>query len=250
MGHSSLAKTIAKAPCLRFPEPWGVSQGVWVTSFWLMNLLLFAPLIAIQKLGQKYFKLHNLKLSSSHPSGQKPALLCSWHSATLSQLLFPGQTASAMCHCMPSAHFQPTTCWGFETGSKRVCGSHVEPPAWWSKGLEFCPKWVYISKRWETHYPCSPAWTDMLTGTHSHALCLGECSVPRLLHRERFQYPHPLPHTAEITSPLVLMSHTAAELPEEQVHSWAGCKGTSTSRTHSCRPVVTGSAVCLCSVTG
>lgn len=40
MGHSDLAETVAKAPCLRFPEPLGASQGGRITSFWLVNLLL------------------------------------------------------------------------------------------------------------------------------------------------------------------------------------------------------------------
>lgn len=165
MGHSDL---VAKAPCLRFPEPWGVSQAGWIASFWLVNLMVFAPLIAIQKFSQKCFYLYNLKPFSSYPPGQKLALLWSWHNAALSQLLFPGQTASAMCHCTTSAHFQTNDCWGLETVSKKMCGTHVQPPSLVEQGARILPK-----RRREIHYPCCPARTDMLTGMHRPCPVLG-----------------------------------------------------------------------------
>lgn len=40
MGHSNLTETVAKAPCLGFLESLGASQGDWITSLWLVNLLL------------------------------------------------------------------------------------------------------------------------------------------------------------------------------------------------------------------
>lgn len=130
-----------------------------------------------------------------------------------------------MCHCMPLtfAHYKYLLRpWDREQDD---VWSHAGPLIMWSMGLEFCPKCVYNSKRWGTHYPCSPAWTDMLTGTHSHALCLAECSVLRLLHRERFQYPHPLPHTAEITiSPYVSHSCWASRRAGAQLSRMQGHK--------------------------
>lgn len=59
MGHSDLAETVAEAPCLRFPEPWGASQEGCIISSWLVNLLLFALIAA--EVSQKSFYLHNLQ---------------------------------------------------------------------------------------------------------------------------------------------------------------------------------------------
>lgn len=91
-------------------------------------------------------------------------------------------------------------------------------PSLVEQGARILPK-----RRQEIHYPCCPARTNTLTGTHSHVL--GRMLCTQALAQREILVPPPFTPCREIRSPLVLMSHTAAELPEEQVHSWAGCKG-------------------------
>lgn len=199
----------------RFPEPWGASQAGWITSLWLVNLLLFAPLVAIQKLSQKSFYLCNLKPFSSYPPGQKLALLWSWHSAALSQLL--GRLPLPCAIACPQHISRQMIAEALRQGA-RWCVDSCRTPSLVEQGARILPK-----RRQEIHYPCCPARTNTLTGTHSHVL--GRMLCTQALAQREILVPPPFTPCREIRSPLVLMSHTAAELPEEQVHSWAGCKG-------------------------